>query len=52
VVPGGATDALLQLGPAIALDGRLLPAPAAAIVLAGYTAAATALIVTPRKDVL
>ena len=52
--PGGATDALLQLGPAISLDGKLLPAPAAAIVLAGYTAVAVvlALVVAPRRDVL
>jgi len=52
--PGGATDALLQLGPAISLDGKLLPAPAAAIVLAGYTVVAVvlALVVAPRRDVL
>lgn len=52
--PGGATDALLQLGPEISLDGKLLPVAVAAIVLAGYTAAAIALtlIVSPSRDVL
>lgn len=42
-MPGGATSALFQLGPAMSLD-----------VLAGHTAAAVllALAVTPRRDVL
>jgi ABC-2 type transport system permease protein len=53
-LPGGATDALLQLGPAISLDGKLLSAPVGGLVLVGYTAAAVtlALLVTPRRDVL
>lgn len=53
-LPGGATNALLQLGPAISADGKLLSAPAGALVLAGYTAMAVtlALVVSPRRDVL
>jgi len=53
-LPGGATDALLRLGPVFRLDGKLLSAPVAGLVLLGYTAAALtlALLVTPRRDVL
>jgi hypothetical protein len=53
-LPGGATNALLQLGPAIVLDGRLLSPPAGGLVLLGYTAAAVALaaVVVLRRDVL
>ncbi len=53
-MPGGATNALLQLGPAIGLDGKLLSASVGGLVLVGYTAAAVALavLVAPRRDVL
>jgi len=53
-MPGGATSALLQLGPAISLDGKLLSASVGALVLLGYTAAAVALalLLAPRRDVL
>ncbi len=53
-MPGGATNALFQLGPAMSLDGKLLPPPVGGLVLVGYTAAAVllALVVTPRRDVL
>lgn len=52
--PGGATFGLLQLGPTIATDGTLLEAPIGGLLLVGYTAAAAALalIVAPRRDVL
>jgi hypothetical protein len=36
--PGGATYGLLQLGPAISADGKLLSAPVGGLVLVGYTA--------------
>lgn len=53
-MPGGATNSLLQLGPAISLDGKLLSASAGGLVLLGYTAASVglALRLTPRRDVL
>lgn len=53
-MPGGATSALFQLGPAMSLDGKLLPTSVGGLVLAGYTAAAVllALVATPRRDVL
>ncbi len=53
-MPGGATWALLQIGPSISLDGRLLSASAGGVLLVGYTAAAVALalLVTPKRDVL
>ncbi|WP_405069710.1 hypothetical protein OG558_08450 [Kribbella sp. NBC_01510] len=53
-MPGDATYALLQLGPSINLDGKLLSASAGGLVLAGYTIAAVALalLLTPRRGVL
>ena len=53
-MPGGATNALLHLGPLMSLDGKLLSASAGGLVLLGYTAAAVALALrlTPRRDVL
>ncbi len=53
-LPGGATNALLQLGPAIGLDEKLLSPAAGGLVLVGYTAVAVtlALVVEPRRDVL
>lgn len=51
--PGGATDALLQLGATATTTGTLLDAPIGGVFLVGYTAiaAAAALIVTPRRDI-
>jgi ABC-2 type transport system permease protein len=53
-MPGGATDAWLQLGPALHLDGRLLPAPLGGLLLLIYVAAAVTLAVrvTMKRDVL
>jgi ABC-2 type transport system permease protein len=53
-MPGGATNAFLQLGSALSLDGKLLSAPVGGLVLLGYTAVAVtlALLLTPRRDVL
>jgi len=53
-LPGGATSALLQIGPANGLGEKLLSASADGLVLAGYTAAAVALalLLTPKRDVL
>ncbi|HSP37419.1 MAG TPA: ABC transporter permease [Frankiaceae bacterium] len=53
-LPGGATDAWLQLGPVLDLDDRLLPAPLGGLLLLVYTAAAVALAskLTLRRDVL
>ena len=54
-MPGGATDALLQLGPSIGLDeNQLVSTPMAWLLLVGYAAAAVALALrlTPRRDVL
>ena len=53
-LPYGAMSALLQLDEAWGLGGELLPAAVGGLVLAGYTAAAAALavVVTPRRDVL
>ena len=53
-MPLGATSALFQLGPSMGLDGKLLSASVAGLVLAGYTAAAVvlALLITPKLDVL
>jgi ABC-type transport system involved in multi-copper enzyme maturation permease subunit len=53
-MPGGATNSLLQLGPELQLDGKLLSPAMGGLVLVGYTVAAVALalLVTPRRDVL
>jgi ABC-2 type transport system permease protein len=53
-LPGGATDAWLQLGPALNLNGRLLPAPLGGLLLLVYTAAVITLAVklTLHRDVL
>ena len=53
-MPLGATSALFQLGPSMGLDGKLLSASVAGLVLVGYTAAAVvlALLITPKRDVL
>jgi ABC-type transport system involved in multi-copper enzyme maturation permease subunit len=53
-MPVGATYGLLQLGPAINADGRLLSVSAGGLVLAAYTAAAVALAlaIAPRRDIL
>jgi hypothetical protein len=52
--PWGATSGLLQLGPAGISSGTLLAAPIGGLFLVGYTAAAAALalVVAPRRDVL
>jgi ABC-2 type transport system permease protein len=53
-LPGGATDAWLQLGPALHLHDRLLPAPVGGLLLLAYTAVACMLAVklTLQRDVL
>ncbi len=53
-LPGGATYAWLQIGPALHLDGHLLSTPASGCLLLAYTTAAIALarVLTPRRDVL
>ena len=53
-MPGGATDAWLQLGTALHLEGRLLPAPLGGLLLLAYSAAAVtvAVTLTLRRDVL
>jgi len=53
-MPGGATYGLLQLGPTMNADGKLLSTSVGGLVLVGYTVAAVALalVVTPRRDVL
>jgi ABC-2 type transport system permease protein len=52
--PLGATMSLFQTGSSMALDAQLLAAPAAGLVLLGYTVAAVALAlrIAPRRDVL
>lgn len=52
--PGGATFGLLQIGPALSTPGTLLDAAVGGLLLLGYTitAAALALTVAPRRDVL
>lgn len=52
--PWGATSALLQLGRAGISSGTQLAAPMGGLLLVGYTAAAAALalVVAPRRDVL
>ena len=51
--PGGATYALLQLGPAVTTRATLLDAPTGGLLLIGYTTAAVALalVLAPRRDV-
>ena len=53
-MPLGATTALFQLGPSMGLDGKLLSATVAGLVLVAYMAAAVvlALLITPKRDVL
>jgi hypothetical protein len=53
-LPTGATDAWLQLGPTLDLDGRLLPAPLGGCLLLVYTTIAVtlALKLTLKRDVL
>jgi ABC-2 type transport system permease protein len=53
-LPGGATYAWLQIGPALHLGGHLLPTLAGGCLLLAYTTAAIALarVLTPRRDVL
>jgi len=53
-MPGATTFVLLQMGPSIDPDGKLLSASAAALLLAAYTAVAVllALRLTPKRDVL
>lgn len=53
-MPWGAATSLMQLGPSYGFDGVFLSAPMGGLLLAGYTAAAAALalVVTPRRDVL
>lgn len=53
-MPWGAATSLLQLGTSYGFDGVFLSAPMGGLLLAGYTAAAAALalVVTPRRDVL
>lgn len=52
-LPGGASWAMLQLGPSSGVDG-LLSADTGGLVLAGYTviAATVAILVAPRRDIL
>jgi ABC-2 type transport system permease protein len=52
-LPVGATNTLLQQGPSLGLDGKLLSAAAGGLVLLGYTVIAVtlALVLTPRRDV-
>jgi ABC-2 type transport system permease protein len=53
-MPFGVLASVLQIGPALSLDGKLLPVPVAALTLLVYTGAAVALALglTPRRDVL
>lgn len=53
-MPWGAINALLQIGPSVNLEGKLLPLPAAGLLLFGYMALAVvlALLLTPKRDVL
>lgn len=53
-MPFGVIAALLQIGPALSLDAKLLPVSVAALALLIYTGAAVALALwlTPRRDVL
>jgi ABC-type transport system involved in multi-copper enzyme maturation permease subunit len=53
-MPWGASEAVMQLGPEMGLEGKLLPVLPAGLLLLGYTAAVglLAVLVTPRRDVL
>ena len=53
-LPLGVSTSLLQLAPSMGLEGKLLPAGVAALVLVVYTlgAVAAASRITPRRDVL
>lgn len=53
-MPGATAVVLLQMGPTVDPDGKLLSASAAALLLAAYTAVAVllALRLTPKRDVL
>jgi len=53
-MPWGAASALLQLGPAISLEGQLMSASMGGLVLVAYTLAAVgaAVLATPKRDVL
>ena len=53
-LPVGVTNTLLQQGPSLGLDGKLLSVPMSGLVLLGYTALAVTLAVrlTPRRDIL
>jgi ABC-type transport system involved in multi-copper enzyme maturation permease subunit len=53
-LPVGVTNTLLQQGPSLGLDGKLLSVPVSGLVLLGYTALAVTLAVrlTPRRDIL
>jgi ABC-2 type transport system permease protein len=52
-LPVGATNTLLQQGPSLGLDGKLLPASVGGLVLLGYTVVAItlALLLTPKRDI-
>jgi hypothetical protein len=49
-MPGGATYGLLQLGPTMNADGKLLSTSVGGLVLIGYTVAAVALATGERHD--
>jgi ABC-2 type transport system permease protein len=53
-LPLGVAQELLGQEAALGLDGKLLPTPAAALLLLGYTALAVvlAIVLTPKRDVL
>jgi ABC-2 type transport system permease protein len=53
-MPGATTYALMQLGPALGFDGKLLSASVSGLVLAAYAAVAVtlALRLSPKRDVL
>jgi ABC-2 type transport system permease protein len=53
-MPGATAYALMQLGPSVDPNGKLLSAPVAGVLLGAYVAAAVALALrlTPRRDVV
>jgi ABC-2 type transport system permease protein len=53
-LPVGVTNTLLQQGPSLGLDAKLLSVPAGGLVLLCYTTVAVtlAVVLTPRRDVL